>query len=285
MRFLLLVLLAASALTGCDEAAFDPFEESDAAFSLFGYADVAADTQFIRVATLRASAYAEEPVEAVGTLEHLETGRVAVLRDSLFRFSSGALVHNFWTAEPVEAAAAYRLTATRPDGAAASATFETPAPFPDPALESGLSPYSSPAFPPRAQSMTFFGIEKLADLRVTYVLEAPDLTVTVSYLDRLFRTPEGRFALGFNAYADVQRALGGAEGAACPGLRSARVFVAATTAEWPDLLDFDAETLALPSTFSNVAGGLGYVGGVMTRSGEWEAMRVVFALHQAGCAD
>lgn len=281
-RFLLLLMLVSAAVgVGCEES-FDPFEESDVAFSVFGYVDAAADTQFVRVTSLRQSAYEEAPVDAVVTLENLTRGDAATLRDSVF-LVGGAFVHNFWTDTEIESGSSYRLTIAPPEGGAATAQFETPPQFPDPELESGLSEYSSAEFPPTAQSMTFVGVEKLAELRVTYVLEEPATTVTISYLDRVRYGLEGRLTVALNAYTDVQAAVGGAEESFCPSLRSARVFVAVATNAWPDLLDLDSETLALPATASNVEGGIGYVGGVITRSGSWPELRAVFGYNQAGC--
>lgn len=283
MRRALLLMLAV-AVAGCEDQ-FEPFEDSDIAFSLFGYLDAAADTQFVRVASLRQSAFENAPVEAVVTLDDLARGETVMLRDSVIEFANGAIVHNFWTDALVRPSASYRLTATGPDGRASSALFEMPPDFPNPELESGLSEYSSVEFPPTAQSMTFYGIEKLADLRVTYALDNPTTTVTISYLTELNRSQSGAYLLAFNAYTDVQRAIGGSEGTACPSLRWARVLVAAATADWPDLADLDPETLALPGTASNVEGGLGYIGGVITRSREWETMRGVFSLHHQGCVE
>lgn len=289
MRHRFLPLLAgfgavalAAALAGC-ESSFDPFEESGISFSIFGYVDVAADTQFVRVSALRQSAYEDEPVDAVVTLEDLTRGRTATLQDSVVRFGSGAVAHNFWTAEAVEPGTAYRLTATGPDGATATAAFETPPQFPNPTLESGITIYSSPEFPPMAQAVFFTGIEAFADLRVTYVLEEPRTTVVISYVDRIIRTGEDTHSVAFGAYEDVQRALSGAPGELCPRLRSAEIFVAATTEAWPDLGSLDPETRALPATASNVEGGLGFVGGVITRSYDWTGMNGVFSLNWQGC--
>ena len=276
------VLAVALAAGGC-ESEFEPFETSDAALSLFGYLDVAADTQWVRVSVLRRGVGADEPGGVAVTLEHLGTGERTALRDSVFRFDNGGVVHNFWTDRRVEPATAYRLTAVRPDGATAAARFETPPLFPEPDLESGLSPFSSPTFPPTAQSMRITGVEKLADLRIAFELTDPATTVVVGYLDRIQRSPDGAIYLGTNTYADVREALGGGANAPCPGLRRATVFLAAATDAWPDLTGLDAEELALPSTFSNVDGGLGYVGGVVTREGVFGALPTVFALHQAGC--
>lgn len=283
MRSRLLLLVACGlALVGC-ETEFDPFEESDIGFSVFGVLDTAADTQFVRVADLRNPARPGEPLDATVTLEHLGTGAVVTLRDSVFVFSNGGYAHNLWTAAPIAQDAAYRLTVARPSATTASAVFRTPPTFPNPTLDSGIIPFvTSAENPPELQQIVFTGIETFADLRIRYHLSRGGGTVTISYLDRLMTLPDGRKRVGFNAYEDVQRAIGTPENV-CPGLVSAEIFVAAATEEWPDVLDLDPETAALPGTVSNVEGGLGYVGGVEIRTREWGAMAAVFFFHEAGC--
>ena len=103
-------------------------------FSVFGYLDLAADTQWIRVTPIRQNIRPDSAaIDAVVTLEHAGSGRVVTLRDSLFRFAdpdvagSSAWVHNFWTTEPLEPEATYRLRVERSDGAATTAVVEMPA--------------------------------------------------------------------------------------------------------------------------------------------------------------
>jgi hypothetical protein len=277
------LLVGFSVWSGC-ETTFDPFEDSDLAFSLFGYLDASTDTQYVRVGALRQSAFEETALDASVRLVDVRRGETVLLRDSLFRFSNGAVAHNFWTTYPIRAGETYRVEAVRADGVASSAIVRVPAPFPLPELEAGITLYSSPQFPPQAQSMVFFAIERFADLRIDYVLDDPDLTVTIPYLGRLSQTPSGQYFLAFNAYADVQKAVSGVAGSdACPALRRARVFIAAATPDWPEVLAFDPETQALPSVASNVANGLGYVGGVITLEGIWPAMNAVFGFHREGC--
>lgn len=126
------VLLTVTLAAGCD-VPFDPFEENTIGpFSVFGYLDVAADTQWVRVMPIRQDLLADSaPIDAVVTLEHLGSGRVVTLRDSLFGFTNLGLdevgyAHNFWTTEPIEPEAAYRLAAVRSDGATTTAVVEIP---------------------------------------------------------------------------------------------------------------------------------------------------------------
>jgi len=128
----------AAALAACDES-FEPIAPSPLGFSVFGYLDASADTQWIRVMPIRPlRATTAEPLAARVTLEVLSTGRIIELRDSVFRFSSyadpnlgaeGVYVHNFWTPEPIEPGASYRFSATRDGKEPAEAVVEIPYDF------------------------------------------------------------------------------------------------------------------------------------------------------------
>jgi hypothetical protein len=71
-------------------------------------------------------------VDAVVTLEHLGTGRIVELHPAAFTFPSpnfpgeAAYGHNFWTDEPIEREATYRLVARRSNGESSSAVVKIP---------------------------------------------------------------------------------------------------------------------------------------------------------------
>ena len=144
-RWLAVALAATSVLGGCDDP-FEPFQNTHAPFSMFGYLDLQADHQWIRVTPLRQGLLLTDPapLDAVVTLESLGSGRPVTLRDSVFQFPDArvggvAYAHNFWTTERLVRGATYRLTATRSDGAATSALVEMPAD-----AEVSLSYYEGP---------------------------------------------------------------------------------------------------------------------------------------------
>jgi hypothetical protein len=131
-RLIALLLLAQPLLAGCGDT-FDPFAPSELAFSIHGSLDATTDTQWVRVRPLQASQETlTGPIDAVVTLEEIETGVVVEMSDSIFPYRSpnldetGVSGHNFFTTLPMVPGRHYRLTATRSDGASSTATVEIP---------------------------------------------------------------------------------------------------------------------------------------------------------------
>lgn len=256
-------------LGGC-ETTFEPFEESDLYFSVFGYLDGGAPAQFIRISPLRDTLYADpEKLDATVTLEHLATGQTIPLYDSTFTFPDGRVVHNFLTYEPMQPGATYRFTATRSDGAASRATVAVPEGFPDPLLDTGISP-GSQTLP--SQSMVISGVETLALLEIKYEVMGSGGKVDqieVSYVSRA-RPSGGALVVGFDAYRDLQERIG--DLGQCPTVVSATVRIASASPGWPNFEDFDEETLALPGSAGNIENGVGFLGGVYVKRVPWPAL-------------
>ena len=120
-------------LSACDQT-FEPLGKNDAVFSMFAVLNASADTQWVRVMPVRESVFSEPaPIDAMVTLEHLETGHVTELRDSLFKYAGSdpdivadLYVHNFWTTEPLVRGGTYTVLASRSDGRSAWATVRVP---------------------------------------------------------------------------------------------------------------------------------------------------------------
>lgn len=120
-------------LIGCDNG-FDPFAPTELTFAIYGRLEAAADTQWLRVRPLQTSPEIIENglVDAVVTIEEIETGATTQMQDSVFRFQSyldhniGISVSNFWSTMPIVPGRHYRVTATRSDGAYSTATVRIP---------------------------------------------------------------------------------------------------------------------------------------------------------------
>jgi hypothetical protein len=263
------IVLCGGLLTGCTTA-FSPFEEDVLLFSVFGYLDVQADTQFVHVSPLRNALLAEDtPLEVTVTLEQVGTGVTEVWQDSVVHHTDGRVSHIFWSTTPVLPRATYRFAVTRPDGQASTATVTTPADFPAPILVADAFPQGVPP----SQSISVRGVEKVAYLELTYHLvlgtggDANTRTLTVSYLDQLQNRPDlAAFFVGFEAYQDILRKV---PLRSCPQVVTAEVLVVAAGNDWPDLALLDLETLALPDAVNNISHGVGYLGAVASKRIAW----------------
>ncbi len=278
------LLVAVLLLARCDTA-FNPIQESDFHFSVFGFLDAAADSQFIRISPVRDSiALAPGPIDAVVTLEHLASGRTIPFRDSLFTFQTSLderLAYNFWSSEPIAHEATYRLTVTRSDGAASTATVTLPPPYPDPELL--LPDQRDTPVPSFTAAIRATGVERLADLRIviSFHQQGESLentgTVTISYLDRV-AVVGGNLGVQFRPYNDFFSRVPG-----CPIVDDVQVFIAAAGPEWPDFMTIDDETLALADVVTNVENGIGFLGGVSRKTLPWDRLRGFLVGTQPTC--
>lgn len=241
-------LLAAS----CDDS-FEPIDRSGPAFSVFGYLDASADTQWIRINSLRRATLVEspEPSGVAVSVEHLGTGKTIALRDSAIRYEdmmgSGSLyAHNFWTAERLEPGASYRLRAESRDGEVAESVVRIP---PDYHLEVWvLQPMASQS--PSARSKY---------LRVEGVKELPFIFWYSSHDETCLTARACRSIQAMSPGGDSVARMYGSGGA-----RAAETV--ASGAEWPFGLDFSVWRLVPDTTGSSIKGAFGFVGGVLSRS-------------------
>lgn len=124
-------ILIALGLSACDQDLI-PLQPSDAAFSIYGHLDPAADTQWVRVAPIRTTILSSaDPVDAIVTIEDLGTGRMIELIPTLFKARSGnfgdtLFAYNFRTSDPLEYGSTYRLTAKSTQGTESSSIVATP---------------------------------------------------------------------------------------------------------------------------------------------------------------
>jgi hypothetical protein len=256
-RWLAAALLAAVPAAGCEDRPFEPYAPNEtAAFSMYGYLDVKADTQWVRVMPVRQNLLSDPaPIDAVVTLEDVETGHTVTLKDSTFRYADAQLdgvvyAHNFWTTERLAAGARYRLRAVRSDGDSTTAVVNMPADF----------------------EFSFLNLEgggdtALVQLRAERVLSVETLHTMATGAGE----PGGRVAKRQKApsasgnpgvqllYVDGTPAI--QSGLSDVGRTDLRIAVAGPDWQFDATLP-DLEVME-PSTMpSNVEHGLGYVGGV-----------------------
>lgn len=266
---LLACILAGTVASACDES-FDPLAPSEVHFSVFGYLDASADTQWIRVMPLRAlKPTSPDSFGIAVTLEDLGSGRVIELRDSLFLYthysdpelgSGGAWLHNFWTTEEIEPGASYRLTVQREGEAPGEAVVKIPGDF---ASEVGLR-------------QSAFGGET-DYVRVTGLTEVPFVAVNLYFTDQcgpgvenVWRVdddrPAAQYDTGDGYRIPISRAsVTPRDGCGAPTLQDRRVWIVGSGAEWPSKAGYSPLGLGETERTSNVSNAVGFVGGVVTK--------------------
>lgn len=266
-------------LTACNES-FQPLQENDGvAFSIYGYLDASADTQWVRVTPIREQ-LDQPPVkpEMHVTLEHLESGSKTVMNDSLFLFNDGFNILNAWTVADIEPGQTYRLRAERRDGAASHVTVTIPGEFPEPVLQDIGDGCRA--------TMLIEGVERLADvqskwhIRLRYidsgkVILDEERLYSFPYRNKTDRTSAVSYSVFINTNSEeeqLRNQLSPTGVQTSIEVLGREIFVAAGGPEWDEeITSLDDILYALPESFSNVETGVGYMVGIVSRSLTYES--------------
>lgn len=261
--FLLLIFL-----TACNET-FEPYQENDTYFfSIYGYLDASADTQWIRVAPARQefNMPPEVPEMAV-TLEHMQSGNTVRMSDSLVIPGNDFNYLNFSTTMDIEHGETYRLRAERPDGSASHVTVTTPEEFPTPRLLRQES-FGQPT----TYRLYIDGVERLAEVQTKWYIRLTagdsfeeDKIVSFSYRNSVEQISDIDYTLLIEPEVEMEQIE--QQIIIPPGgtiqLVHRQIFVASGGPEWDEeISSVDDLVYALPEGFSNVENGLGYLVGV-----------------------
>ncbi|WP_412060668.1 hypothetical protein [Rubrivirga sp. IMCC45206] len=266
----LLLLAAVPLVVGCEDSV-DPTVGLDVPFSLYGQLDPTADRQAIRVAPIALSIDADSlAIDAAVASTDLETGAVVAWRDSLVTFADGSTGHVFVADFTPRPGSAVRIDARRSDGAVSSVTVEVP-PLVEPVVEAAIYIENGIGYRVRLSGAP----RVLSGAFSVTVAGHPDdppgvtrrLTIPVRVSPTETATGEWTIDVPFVAATrDHLRSLGLFETGL--GLVSAGYSFFVTGADW-NPPSTDPDVLVEPGTFSNVEGGLGFVGGGYRSSVEW----------------
>lgn len=250
--FLLVVVLA-----GCDTAV-DTFKANDRYFTVYGYLNATADTQWVRVEPLRDSLLlgARPEQDLTVRLQHIERGTWTDLEDSLFRYAGGITGHNYWTAVPAVLGNHYRIEVTDPAGGLAFAEMTMPEQAPEPEI-SNYPRFTNCQFLREQPPIRVYvdTSDRLVNLHGIYT-KYDGSRQTVSYLREVEETDTGYIAAIRWDHFD---------GVCANNTRRMDLVVITGGDDWPEE-SFDPETSALPDVGTNVTGGTGFFGGVASVS-------------------
>lgn len=268
-KALLYLLLAGLFATGCNES-FEPFKEDNQyVFSIYGYLDASADTQWVRVMPVREDFYLDPdtPAHATVTLEDMQNGKSVVMNDSLFAYAHGVYAYNFWTEMKLRPERTYRLTAQSPDGKSSSAEVELPKDFPAPyvrVLDDG-------------QSIKVYvyieGVERLVDVQTVYhirnIRSGEEIVNGVTHLQDTLRTASGNFEFVIDPGEDEEflDRFGLASGPPSQfRVIKKQIYIASAGPDWHHFPSLDEKVIALPEGISNIRNGVGYLAGIVSKT-------------------
>lgn len=267
------LLLLAFVTAGCEDSV-NPFVEGDRYFTLYGFLDTAADTQFVRVVALRKTlAYdSEASIDASVTTTELQTGRRIAWRDSLIRYPNGRFGHVFYAPFHPVPGRTYRLDVTRSDGKTTRAETKVPV-VPNVTVQAPT--ISNPiGYTQRVQweGIDFqpFGIE------VWYRLgpAAPRLPfrdIVIHYPPAEMR--DGKLTVNVKLTTDVEKVIkakDSPEALSQVPLLGIGLRLSMPDSAWrPPGGVFDPELLVQPGVFTNVENGFGFFGSANRYTVEW----------------
>lgn len=258
-------------LAGCEES-FQPIEQNNSVpFSISGYLDASADTQWLRVAPIREQIDTPSEIpEMLVTLTDLESGDAAAMNDSLFSLTHDFNALNMWTAMDIEPGRRYRVKAERPDGASSQVSVTIPEDFPTPVLRT-IGFYKSSA------DLYLKDLERVIDVQTIWKIEEDISVIPYRFRVRNYDPAGYDYIVNLSGFYDVQHMFVDApppwpEDILKRGNVRRQVFVASGGPEWDeDITSLDDLVYALPEGVSNVENGLGYVVGIVSKTIPFES--------------
>lgn len=254
-------------MISCDEP-FEPLQDnSNSPFSMYGFLDASADTQWVRVIPVRQQLDTPPEIpEMYVTIKNVETGEISEMTDSLFQLRQGFNIINSWSTINIQPNQSYQLEGQLPNGLTSTATITTPDDFPPPNIDTFNGGCSG--------RLKISGVERLADVksvwRIRFYFDGrPDLRViTIPYRRQVLDLTEGDYSVSINTTKEfstiAEKTLTTPDSL---DVLSRKIFVASAGPDWDEnLLSLDQLEYALPLINSNVENGVGYIIGIVSKT-------------------
>ncbi|MEX0647886.1 MAG: hypothetical protein WEA56_10400 [Balneolaceae bacterium] len=267
-----ILLLSWLITTGCNET-FEPWQENDQYyFSIYGYLDASADTQWVRVMPVREDLLLEPgPIDASVTLTHMESGNTVAMNDSLYEFAHNTYAYNFWATTNLQPGQTYRITAERRDGKSSHAEVVLPPDFPTPTV---FRRPQSPGGGPPLDIITIEGVERFADIRTIHYIHfansGQSYRIPFIHIQDTLRRASGELTIEINPREDTGK-LGAFLGGAPWSVFHQQIFIASAGPGFHYFPSIDEKMVALPEGISNVVNGVGYLAGLVSKTIPYES--------------
>ena len=269
-----LLIISLSVVSISCEDTFQPFQENEKFnFTVFGFLDASADTQWIRVAPAREQFESLDFIPEMDiTLQEVGSGKSVTMNKTLVQFQQGFNAVNAWSIADILPGFTYRLDARNKEGNSSSVTVTIPAEFPTPLLAKIQRPTLEPEF-----LLLIEDVEHLVDVQSRWYTRVSTSDFTEERLFS-FSNNENVQSIGTNRYtvsldpdSEKERIFRESLIADIPDgeieILHHQVYVASGGPEWDERIPaMDDVTYALPESISNVENGLGYMVGVFSKT-------------------
>lgn len=270
----LFVFLILMIVLACDDN-FEPLQENDRYFfSMHGYLDATADTQWVRISPLKEGLVQVPSLDGVTVLIGDTGGHsIAEMKDSLFYFGYDSYAWVYWTTFPVDYRQSYRITAINADGDFSNVKVDIPGDFPVPVITTTLenNPNETQQFAASAE-----GIENLADVSVIYYVDEifnnKQHIFRYAHKDRAGYTGPGSYAVTIPQQEDIVRIARFfhpefLEALTMFTITHRQLFIASAGSGWINFSGLDEFDIVVPDGVAdNVVNGTGHVAGVVSKT-------------------
>lgn len=268
-----LVMIIMMFLNSCNQN-FEPFKENDQyLFSMYGFLDANADTQWVRTVPVRNEFELSSDVPEMAIhIHNLNNGTRIEMSQAIKELRGGINVLNSWTVEKLYPEVPYRIIAEMPDGRKSEATVTLPDAFPTPRI----FVERVPGLEPKHFIWIDGGVERLADVQSRWYvrLSTPFWEAERKFVFSLKTEAEPGLSNSFSVpiFPDdeldeiVRQSIVLLDPDARIEILHHQIFVASAGPEWDEAItDIPDLIYNLPDGFSNVENGLGYVAGIFSR--------------------
>ena len=264
------VLFGIVLIIGCDDS-FAPLSgDVVSTYSVFGFLDAEADTNWVRISPVRDSIVADDSeIEAQVTLTEIG-GATEEMRPGkyYFRTVSGdtSTVWNYWTTMPIKPGYEYELRIENSKGVVTSKRVNIPEDFEAPVIEN--------------YDITFSKLDTLAELKIKWevhdTVSNKTFQKTFSHMDDVM----SRGNLGYRATIDpnndflicainlgypVASLAYEASKAGQLQLRDTQLILTAAGDDWIDVYALSKEEISVLSVQSHINNGVGFMVGVVRK--------------------
>lgn len=268
-----LLILVLVMLSSCSET-FEPLSQNDTYnFTLFGFLDASADTQWVRIAPARDEfeSLSEIPDMTI-LLEDVNSGSTVEMNKSLVQFQQGFSAVNAWSNVDIKPGSSYTLIAETPDGNTSSVTVTIPRDFPTPRLAKIQRPTLDPEF-----LLLIEDVEHLVDVQSRWYTRLSTSNWTEERLFT-FSNKENIQSIGTDTYTVAMDPEGEEKQIFRESLISSipdgkieilhhQIYIASGGPDWDERIpSMDDVVYTLPESFSNVENGLGYMVGIFSKT-------------------